>query len=611
MSGSKKILRNNNNPRRRAPPPPPKPVARLPPKDAGIIPRVVRALFHQSKTYSSTGDDVKITFSFVQLYNDSITDLLKPSSKNLTLREDPNLGVFVKNATQVVGTSFMGVLKVLRVSAEHRVVRSTRQNNASSRSHAVLRFTVTRSSEEKEGMSKVRRGTLTFVDLAGSERLDKSGITGQAVKEARRINRSISCLGNVISALGKGTNVHVPFRDEKLTWLLRETLGGKSQCVLIANLSNQQDNSEENLMTLNFASSAMRVDVKPVKFETFAKTVKKKISRPGVGDGAVFLKRTSNGNEKTKNQLLAEQYKADKKRSLKHCVADVETLKHNNKADEIENLHLIDQIEQLEAENQTLKRLLSIKNEGGVDKGVVDPNSMGDLLELDTVVVGDSHGEEGIFQPYDVFAGQDFTAPGTGRKVEFDSSLGRKADTLVSDVEQLKKDLMSMGEAGGGEVSEEEEEKEEEEEEEMHTPMQTKTPPPSSSTKSSPTDSIDNFFSAAPSSWESERQTLKKVIDSLQKELAMKNVKISVLESRLCEVERDINGNNVKIERTTQKEERKKDGRTTEGKENPNSYLSKFEAKGGKVNVVDKVKKKEKKEPAVVRRRALNELNTR
>ena len=140
-------------------------------------------------------------------------------------------------------------------------------------------------------MSKVRRGTLTFVDLAGSERLNKAGISGEAVKEARRINRSISCLGNVISALGRG-GVHVPFRDEKLTWLLRETLGGKSQCVLIANLSNQSSNAEENLMTLNFASMAMRVDVTPVKFENFVKTVKTaKRAAPAAGVGAVILKR--------------------------------------------------------------------------------------------------------------------------------------------------------------------------------------------------------------------------------------------------------------------------------------------------------------------------------
>jgi hypothetical protein len=85
MSGSKKILRNN--PRRRAPPPPPKAVAKLPPVNAGIIPRVVRALFHQGSDYAAKGDDVRITFSFVQLYNDSITDLLRPSSKNLQMRE--------------------------------------------------------------------------------------------------------------------------------------------------------------------------------------------------------------------------------------------------------------------------------------------------------------------------------------------------------------------------------------------------------------------------------------------------------------------------------------------------------------------------------------------
>ncbi|GMI27358.1 hypothetical protein TrRE_jg13163, partial [Triparma retinervis] len=129
------------------------------------------------------GDDVKITFCFVQLYNEKVSDLLKPPPppgsaakvESLQIREDPNLGVFIPSATQVIATSTRGVLAVLRTAAKHRAVRCTKQNSFSSRSHAILRFTVTRGTadESRPWMSKVRRGTLTFVDLAGSERIVK------------------------------------------------------------------------------------------------------------------------------------------------------------------------------------------------------------------------------------------------------------------------------------------------------------------------------------------------------------------------------------------------------------------------------------------------------
>ena len=259
----------------RVPPPPPPPLSKShpptsikssvtrPPSGAGIIPRVVRTLFSISRRYTSINDDVKITFCFIQLYNEKISDLLQPPSSKptvgggLQIREDPNLGVFIPGATQVMATSTKGVLAVLRAAAKQRAVRRTGQNEFSSRSHAVLRFTVTRCTEDKDkpGMSKVRRGTLTFVDLAGSERIFKSRIDKirPAVNEARQINKSISSLGNVIKALAKNSGnyrteekeQHVPFRDSKLTRILTETLSGKAACVLIANLSNQIDNAEE------------------------------------------------------------------------------------------------------------------------------------------------------------------------------------------------------------------------------------------------------------------------------------------------------------------------------------------------------------------------------
>ena len=170
----------------------------------------------------------------------------------------------MKALNQSINIAPVPLLAVLRTASQHRFVRGTRQNSFSSRSHAILRFTVTRCTQDpaNPGTSKVRRGTLTLVDLAGSERVLKSGIDNNkcAMQEAREINKSISSLGNVINALSSRSSAcpshsapHVPFRDSKLTRILTETLGGRAACVLIANLSNHLEDQEENMMTLNFA----------------------------------------------------------------------------------------------------------------------------------------------------------------------------------------------------------------------------------------------------------------------------------------------------------------------------------------------------------------------
>jgi hypothetical protein len=241
----------------------------------------VRDLFTIASGFSAAGDTVHLTFTFLEVYNERITDLLRPPSRpcaaglpvDLPIREDPAAGVFVPAATAVLATSPSGVLSVLRAASKNRAVAATCCNARSSRSHAVLRFSVLRRTPcpapgkggdagSECNTEKVRRGALTFVDLAGSERLSAVGnpnrpAAAATAREARQINKSISALGNVILALSAGpaggppaTLAHVPFRDSKLTRLLTGTLGGRAACVLVANVSASPGHAEEAAMTL-------------------------------------------------------------------------------------------------------------------------------------------------------------------------------------------------------------------------------------------------------------------------------------------------------------------------------------------------------------------------
>merc|ERR1719282_2326039 len=136
-------------------------------------------------------------------------------------------------------------------------------NEHSSRSHAIFIITVECSELDMEGQSHIRVGKLNLVDLAGSERQAKTGAVGERLKEATKINLSLSALGNVISALVDGKSIHVPYRDSKLTRLLQDSLGGNARTVMVANIGPADYNYDETLSTLRYAHRAKSIKNKP------------------------------------------------------------------------------------------------------------------------------------------------------------------------------------------------------------------------------------------------------------------------------------------------------------------------------------------------------------
>ena len=174
--------------------------------------------------------------------------------------------MYVKDLTSFVVKSVAEIRQVLEVGKKNRTVGATLMNADSSRSHSIFTITV-ETSEVLEGEAEedahIRVGKLNLVDLAGSERQGKTGATGDRLKEATKINMSLSALGNVISALVDGKSAHIPYRDSKLTRLLQDSLGGNTKTVMVANLGPADYNFDETMSTLRYANRAKNIKNKP------------------------------------------------------------------------------------------------------------------------------------------------------------------------------------------------------------------------------------------------------------------------------------------------------------------------------------------------------------
>ena len=141
------------------------------------------------------------------------------------------------------------VYELLKRAAMHRATASTQKNNRSSRSHSLFQMKLVGHNPETQASTE---GTLNLVDLAGSERVAQSGATGEQLKEAQAINKSLSTLGDVIRAVGEGSG-HVPYRNSKLTRLLQPFLGGNSKCLMFCNVSPAARDMSETIASLRFA----------------------------------------------------------------------------------------------------------------------------------------------------------------------------------------------------------------------------------------------------------------------------------------------------------------------------------------------------------------------
>ncbi|XP_036376866.1 kinesin-like protein KIF1A isoform X5 [Megalops cyprinoides] len=240
----------------------------------GIIPQLCEDLF--TKINDSNNDNsmsYSVEVSYMEIYCERVRDLLNPKNKgNLRVREHPLMGPYVEDLSKLAVTSYNDIQDLMDSGNKARTVAATNMNETSSRSHAVFNiiFTQKRHDAETDNTSE-KVSKISLVDLAGSERADSTGAKGTRLKEGANINKSLTTLGKVISALAEvdsGPNKNkkkkkvesfIPYRDSVLTWLLRENLGGNSRTAMVAALSPADINYDETLSTLRYADRAKQI----------------------------------------------------------------------------------------------------------------------------------------------------------------------------------------------------------------------------------------------------------------------------------------------------------------------------------------------------------------
>ncbi|KAI3406058.2 CIN8 [Candida oxycetoniae] len=250
------------------------------PEVAGIIPRLLCALFE--KLDSTTNSDFAVKVSYLEIYNEELIDLLQQHNKKLRILEknisgkaSPNhKAIAVQNLTECCVSSHHEGMEILRAGLKRRKTASTNMNETSSRSHTIFGIQLYQKDPTNDTVYKISK--MNLVDLAGSENISRSG---SLAKEAGGINQSLLTLGRVINTLNnnnKSESKHIPYRESKLTYLLQDSLGGNTKTTLIATVSPAQINAMETCSTLDYAAKAKNI---------------KNLPRTGL-DSEVLLKRT-------------------------------------------------------------------------------------------------------------------------------------------------------------------------------------------------------------------------------------------------------------------------------------------------------------------------------
>ncbi len=240
----------------------------------GIIPLTLEEIFNQINSDKDIIDS-QISVSFIEIYNESINDLLNNTKTNLELRETQNKEVVVNNLTEIKIKSQQEALNLLIKGNESRIVASTKLNEKSSRSHCIFRLNLEitknikkNNFDDEEEISKIiLKSHINLIDLAGSENSSKTGCVGQRLKEGSNINKSLLALSNVINKLSQNygsnninsSNFFINYRDSKLTRLLQNSLGGNSKTVIICTITDDGEHYTETMNTLHFGNKAKNI----------------------------------------------------------------------------------------------------------------------------------------------------------------------------------------------------------------------------------------------------------------------------------------------------------------------------------------------------------------
>ncbi|KAK8553977.1 hypothetical protein V6N13_072899 [Hibiscus sabdariffa] len=295
------------------------------PSGAGVIPRAVKQIFD---TLEGQNAEYSVKVTFLELYNEEITDLLAPEEitkvvleekqkKQLPLMEDGKGGVLVRGLEEEIVTSASEIFTLLERGSAKRRTAETLLNKQSSRSHSLFTITIHIKEATPEGEELIKCGKLNLVDLAGSENISRSGAREGRAREAGEINKSLLTLGRVITALVEHLG-HIPYRDSKLTRLLRDSLGGRTKTCIIATVSPAVHCLEETLSTLDYAHRAKNIKNKP---EVNQKMMKSTLIKDLYGEierlkSEVYAAREKNGvyipkdryfQEESERKAMAEQ----------------------------------------------------------------------------------------------------------------------------------------------------------------------------------------------------------------------------------------------------------------------------------------------------------------
>ncbi|XP_041830113.1 kinesin-like protein KIF22 [Melanotaenia boesemani] len=238
----------------------------------GVIPRAVREVFNLVNAQDEgEGWTYSIGMSYLEIYNEKVLDLLSPNSHDLPIREDKDKNILIPGLTHATISSFSDFDKHFIPATLNRTTASTKLNQRSSRSHAILLIKVVRTQHVLPYRQQTSK--LYLVDLAGSEDNRRTGNQGIRLKESGAINLSLFTLSKVVDSLNSGTSIRVPYRDSKLTRLLQDSLGGSAHSVMITNIAPEYKYYFDTFTALNFAAKSKLIVNKPFTRETVAMPV--------------------------------------------------------------------------------------------------------------------------------------------------------------------------------------------------------------------------------------------------------------------------------------------------------------------------------------------------